>query len=156
MSDVQQWLWQLVGEWTYELRTADDSDHPGVLIEGTESVRAIGDTWIVSENKGKTSDGDDSHTITIIGYEPEKKRFTGAVAGTAVPTLFVYDGSLGEDGTALMLETEGPAMSEGNDIDRYRDIICIVGHGDRETIAQVLAVNGEWREFMRTKYHRVV
>ena len=79
------WLQQLLGEWTYTFRTADDSDHPGATASGAETVRSISEHFVAVENTGR-SDNDDqsSHSITLIGYEPDAERFTGAVAGTAV------------------------------------------------------------------------
>ena len=151
----EAWLQQLVGDWTYEFSTSDDSDHPGATASGTETVRAVGDVWVMLENRGIAADGSASHSITIVGFEPEKSRFAGSVAGTAVPVLFVYEGQVGEDGSSLVLETEGPAMTEGQEVDRYRDVIHILDENTRETSAQVLSDGGEWREFMRSRFRRV-
>lgn len=154
-TNIQQtWLQQLIGEWTYEFSTAEDSDHPGASFTGTESVRPIGDTWMVAENKGRGFNGSASHSLMTLGYEPDKGRFTGSFAGTMVPVLFLYDGALTEDGTSLILDTEGPAMTEGRATDKYRDIIHILDENNRELIAQVLGDDGQWREFMSTRYRR--
>ena len=149
------WLQQLLGEWTYTFRTADDSDHPGATASGAETVRSISEHFVAVENTGR-SDNDDqsSHSITLIGYEPDAERFTGAVAGTAVPSLFVYAGALSTDGQSLLLETDGPAMTEGQTTDRYRDVICILDADHRYTAAEVWQ-QGHWKEFMRTVYTRV-
>jgi Protein of unknown function (DUF1579) len=150
----QAWVQQLVGEWTYEFKTADDSDHPGATASGTESVRSVGDHFVIMDNAGAAGDGTTSRSVTLIGYEALRDRFSGAVAGTAVPSLFVYDGDLIEGGQALVLETEGPAMTEGRETDRYRDVFYIVDSNHRSTAAEVLGPDGEWREFMRTEFTR--
>lgn len=153
-SKLLGWAQMLIGEWDYQFRTADDSDHPGATASGTESVRAVGDYWLILENIGDSSDGTKSHSVTLIGYDPAKDRFSGAVAGTAVPTLFIYDGEPVERGRILILETEGPAMTEGSETDRYRDVFHVVDHDHRFTAAEVLQENGEWKEFMRTEFTR--
>jgi hypothetical protein len=150
------WLLKLIGNWTYEFRTADNSDHPGITAKGTETVRPVGDVWVLLESEGTFSDASRSHSVTALGFEPAIDRFTGSVVSTTVPTLFVYDGHLSDDGLSLILETEGPAMTEGREIDRYRDIIQFTDDNTRTTSAQVLVENNcEWREFMMTRYIRV-
>jgi hypothetical protein len=150
----QAWLQGLIGDWTYEFSTADSSDHPGATANGTEKVRPVGDVWIVAENEGVGSDGSVSHSITTIGFEPDKGRFSGSVVGTMAPVLFIYDGALSDDGTSLVLETEGPAMTEGRVTDKYRDVFRVIDDANRETIAEVLGEDGQWREFMSTRYKR--
>lgn len=150
------WLRRLIGTWTFELATADDSDHPGFTATGTEMVRAVGDVWVAIENQGAGGSGDASHSVTLLGYESEADRFTGAVAGTAVPKLFVYEGRLDDDGRSLMLETSGPAMTNGREVDRYRDVIHIEDENARTTSSQVLGEDGAWREFMSARFRRIV
>jgi Protein of unknown function (DUF1579) len=149
-----RFLQQLVGTWSFEWRTTDDSDHPGATARGTETVRAIGDHFVVLDNHGTLNDGSASQSATLIGYEPEEDRLTGAVATTAVPVLFVYRGELSTDGRILCLETEGPAMTEGRKTDRYRDVLELVNADRRVTSAQVLLQDGQWKEFMRTELVR--
>lgn len=147
------WLQQLVGEWTYSFRTADDSEYPGATATGTETVRAVGEHFVVVENDGCADDGTLTRSVTLLGYEPDNGRFSGALAGTAVATLFVYDGRLSEDARSLLLETSGPAMTEGNATDRYRDLLQWVDENTRFTAAEVF-LDGAWKEFMRTTYRR--
>lgn len=150
----QAWLRRLVGAWTYEFSTAADAGEPVATATGTERVRAMGDAWVVAETEGRSADGDASHSVTTIGFDRAKGRFTGAVAGTMAPFLFVYDGALSEDGRSLILETEGPALAEGRATDRYRDVLTFEGDDARVSRALVLEADGAWREFMSTRYRR--
>lgn len=45
-----EWLRQLVGDWTIEAASPDDPDNP---LQGAETVRALGDLWIVAEGEGE-------------------------------------------------------------------------------------------------------
>lgn len=146
----ETFLQQFIGTWTFEL-----SDDGGGLTTGREVVRALGDAFIVMENSGTHPDGTTSQATTILGWEPAKSRFTGAVAATMVAALWVYDGALSTDGATLVLDTEGPAMSGEPTTDRYRDIMHVIDQDNRELTAQVLDGNGQWNEFMRTTYRRV-
>lgn len=150
----QAWLHRLVGEWIYEFSTSVDSDHANATATGKETVRSIGETWVLLENTGAGPDGSTSHSVTVLGFEPEKKRFTGSFVGTMVPMLFVYDGHLSEDKTSLILDTEGPAMNEGRAMDKYRDVMQVIDENNRESISMVLGSDGQWREFMRSRYRR--
>jgi Protein of unknown function (DUF1579) len=160
MSKTQRsdttWLQQMLGDWTYETRTLPDPGSAGVLATGTERVWAIGETWVVAENKGLGSDGSASHSLVTLGYDAAKGRFAGVHAGTMAPVLFHFDGVLGEGGQALLLDSEGPALSDDKALDKYRDVLRIIDTNRREQIALVLDEAGEWREFMRTRYQRSV
>jgi len=149
----QDWLQGLVGEWTFSFATAEDSEHPGVVAQGVETVRRIGSAAILLENRAEGDDG--SHSATIILADASGTSFSGAVVGTAVDTLFVYSGS-GVDDRTLVLETEGPAMTPGRETDRYRDVFHIIDYDNRFTTAEVQEENGAWREFMRTTYRRTI
>jgi Protein of unknown function (DUF1579) len=142
-----------IGRWTYALRTAEDSEHPGETVAGNEVVRALGEHFVLVETRGVSGDGSPSDSAALIGFDPDSGRFTGATAGTAAPALFVYRGGLSDDGRTLVLETEGPAMTKGNEIDRYRDVFRLVDQDRRQTAMEVFQ-DGEWKEFMRTEYVR--
>ena len=152
----QVWLQQLIGEWDsiLSMDAAPAGAEPAAV--GTERVWAIGESWIISENRSKGSDGAASHTVTLIGFEPAKGRFTGGVAGTMAPVFFPYDGALSDDGSELHIETEGPALTEGKASDRYRDVFRVIDADSREVIAQVLDDDGTWRDFLRTRFRRRV
>ena len=124
------------------------------LLTGTERVWPIGDSWIVAELRGADSDGGASHSVTTLGFDASKKRIRGVLAGTMAPVLFELDGDVGASGTELLLETEGPAITEGRDIDRYRDVHRVLDTTRRELLAQVFTEDGSWKTFMTTRYTR--
>lgn len=148
------WLKQLVGTWRFTFETTSDSEAPGYTITGTETIWPVGDFFVAVENRGVDSKGSASHAVISLGYDPERARFIGAHAGSAVSALFVYEGTLDASGTALNLETEGPAMTEGKTIDHYRDVLRIVDADTREQSLQVLDTKGEWKEFARYQFAR--
>jgi hypothetical protein len=151
----EAWLKQLVGTWTYHFATTSDSEYPGFTITGTETVWPIGEVFVAMEAKGTGSDGSPSHSLISLGFNPDKQRFSGAHAGSAVPALFVYDGELDKDGVALHLQTSGAPMTDGNTIDDYRDTLRILDADTREQVFQVRDASGAWKEFGRTRFTRL-
>ena len=137
------WAERFLGEWTFEIFDAGETSP---TMTGSEIVRLMG-SWLVAEAAGEFQ------MLTLIGFDPELDRFTGAVAGTMTPSLFVMNGVRDESG-ALTLETEGPAITKGKKRDRYRDIWRSTGPDSREIAAQVLEADGSWREFMRYIFKR--
>ncbi len=122
---------------------------PPVKITGTETVRAFGDAWIVSEGKAQTPDG---QHIIMLGYNPQKRRFVGTFVDSGTPHLWVYDGSLAGD--TLTLESEGPSMADDGTMATYRDVIEIVSDDHWVLRSLMPGDNGSWQEFMAMHNYR--
>ncbi|HEX2253307.1 MAG TPA: DUF1579 domain-containing protein [Thermoanaerobaculia bacterium] len=147
-----RWLQKLVGEWTYEGGTTDgDSTHDST---GTETVRPLGDLWILAEGSGEMPDGSPATTLMTLGFDSERQRFVGTWAGSMMPYLWIYDGGLDTAGKVLTLESDGPSMRGDGSMDRYRDVIEIVDDDRRLLRSQVHRDDGEWHEFMVMTYRR--
>jgi hypothetical protein len=43
-----QWLQKLVGEWTYETEAVMEADQPTGQATGTETVRSLGELWVLA------------------------------------------------------------------------------------------------------------
>ncbi|HYW14151.1 MAG TPA: DUF1579 domain-containing protein [Longimicrobium sp.] len=147
------WLQRLAGEWswTYEADMESGSGEPPVRETGTESVRSLGGVWVVCE--GHSDDGT-SNTIMTVGYDPEKKRFTGTYVGSMMTFLWVYDGELEPGDTRLALYSDGPSFTEPGKMARYRDTIEIISDDERVMTSHFQKADGEWHGFMTTRYRR--
>jgi hypothetical protein len=138
---MQDWLDQLVGDWTYESRSnSDASEHRR---SGVETVRRRGN-WIVIES--------DDDSIFHLCTDPT----TGSVVGDFInwhdTSLWVYAGSL--DAGRLRLASRGRSLDDDGDTD-YEDVFEIISADERRVIGRLLGRNGEWRDFMVTTYRRV-
>src|SRR5687767_4137189 len=71
-----EWLKQLVGEWDVRFKINMQPDQPPAESAGTDSVRALGDHWIIAETK-TTMMGTPYSGILSLGYDPLKKQFNG-------------------------------------------------------------------------------
>jgi hypothetical protein len=150
-SREHDWLQRLVGDWVVESQSAVGADDKPQGSIGTESVRALGELWILADGEGEIGGTTVSWQMTL-GYDSERQLFVGAWIGSMMEHLFTYEGQL--DGDRLILETSGPDMQgQGRDT-RYRDVIEIEAEDRRTLTSQVLEDDGEWREFMRTVLRR--
>ncbi len=148
-----EWLQQLAGEWTYESEAACEPGKPPETFSGSESVRTLGDLWVLCEGRGEMPGGGTAITLMTLGYDPGKGRFVGTWVGSMMTWLWVYDGSLDAAQKVLTLETEGPSFSEGK-LATYRDVIELRSHEHRVLTSHVLGEDGTWRGFMTAHYRR--
>jgi hypothetical protein len=148
----QQWLRRMVGEWTYELVAEAEPGQPPIRDTGAESVRALGDSWVMCEARG-TPDGGEATSIMSIGYDPHRERFQGTFLSSMMTYLWIYDGALDATGDVLTLDTEGPGYT-GEGKMRYRDTIAFQGDDHRVQTSRYQRPDGSWHPFMTTHYRR--
>lgn len=150
-----RWLMQLLGEWTSE---AEMEVSPGQKAEkclGTESVRALGELWVVCEGRGEMPGGGPATMQMTLGYDPEKKAFIGSWAGSMMTHMWVYNGTLDAKANVLTLNTEGPSFAGDGKQAKYRDEITLKSKDERVLTSQVLQDDGSWKRFMTATYRRV-
>lgn len=149
-----QWLQQLVGEWSYETEAMTGADQPLEKSIGTETVRSLGDFWVLAEGEGEMPGCGIARTMMTIGYDPQKQRYTGTWIGSMMTYLWQYDGELDSAQNRLTLNSEGPAMSGENKMAQYRDVIELKGDDRRIMTSHVLSDDGNWHHFMTVNYQR--
>lgn len=148
-----EWLQQLVGDWTSEMSGCGAPGEAAETSTGTETVRSLGGLWTLGEGTGSLPDGSPATMLMTLGYDPAKGRYVGTFVGSMMTHLWLYEGSLSEDGKSLVLEAEGPAMT-GEGTAQYRDIITIVSPNERRLTSRMLGPDGQWTEFMQATYRR--
>jgi hypothetical protein len=148
-----QWLRKLLGEWTFEAEAQGKPGEPIAKFKGAETVRAVGDIWVVADGQGEMPGGGTGKTMMTLGYDPERKHYVGTWLGSMMTHLWVYEGELDEAERVLTLNTEGPAMS-GAGTAKYRDVIEFRSDDQRLLTAHLLSDDGTWQRFMTTTYQR--
>lgn len=149
-----QWLKKFVGEWTYEVECSMEPGGEPMRFQGTESVRALGDLWIIGDMLGEMPDGQTAHMMITVGFNPGTGRFVGTFLGTPDAHLWIYDGSLDEANNELTLEAEGPSMTEPGQMRKYRDITRFVSDDERQFRSEILGDEGQWTPFMTSTFKR--
>lgn len=150
-----RWLRKLVGEWTYEGEAATEPGQPPARFGGTESVRPLGEIWVVAEGRGEMPGGATAATLLTLGFDPRQGRFVGTWIGSMMAHLWVYDGgALDAAGKILTLDAEGPSFTEEGKLARYRDVIAFQDDDHRVLTGSVRRDDGSWHELMTARYRR--
>lgn len=144
-----EWLAQLVGEWDIRVTTFMEAE-PST---GTDSVRAIGDHWVVADTKS-TMMGVPFRGNLSLGYDDHKERFHATWIDSMSGYLWVYDGSLNDARDTLTLRTEGPGMEGPDTIVKWREVVRITGEGSRTFTSSMQAEDGTWSEILKIEYDR--
>lgn len=149
-----QWLRQLVGQWTSEGEASMGPGTPPEKFKSSESVRSLGDLWVLGESQGEMPGGGTAHMLITLGYDPHKQRFVGTWIGSMMTHLWIYEGSLDATRRILTLNAEGPSMASEGKVTKYRDVIEVKSGDHRVLTSHMLGDDGEWRQFMTAHYRR--
>ena len=151
--EEHRWLQQLAGDWTFEGEAIMGPDLPPERMTGRERVRMLGEAWAVCEiDHGDPADGGPMSILTL-GFDPARERFVGTFVAGALAHLWTYECALDTAGRTLTLETMGPSTDRPGLVP-YRDIVEIVSADERVLRSEMRAADGEWREFMTSRYRR--
>jgi hypothetical protein len=148
-----KWLQQMVGNWTYESETLMGPDKPPMKSSGTETVRAIGDFWILAEGQGLMPDGEPATMTITVGYDTDLKKFVATWFGSMMTRLWVYE--CFKEGNTLNMDAEGASMLGDGTTAMYRDSMEIVDADNRVFRSQMRNPDGSWMQFMTMQYRRV-
>ena len=148
------WLQKFVGEWTYESEGLMAPGQPPWKSGGTDSVRALGELWVLCSGRGEMPGGGIADSVMTLGFDPKRKRFVGTWVGSMMTHLWVYDGSLDAAGNVLTLSADGPDFVKEGATARYQDIIEFKGNDHRVLSSRVQGEDGSWTQFMTAHYRR--
>ena len=149
-----EWLQKLVGEWTCKGEMTMEPGKPPMKYEGTESVRSVGGLWIVAEGRGEMPGCGPSTGLMTLGYNPQKGRFVGTFIASMMTHMWVYDGALDAAKKVLTLNTEGPNMSAGGQMAKFKDVIEVKSNDHRVLTSHMQGEDGSWHQFMTAHYRR--
>lgn len=147
--EAHAWLDQLVGEWDVVGVADQGPDIQPAQMESTESVRKLGDLWVLAEMKS-----DMFGPLMTLGYDPKRACYVGTWVDSMQPVLWHYTGRLEENGRALVLEAEGPHMSDPDLTTQYRDTIRIKSPDHKHLTSSMRNEDGTWVDFMTADYKR--
>ncbi|MCI0375986.1 MAG: DUF1579 domain-containing protein [Gemmataceae bacterium] len=147
------WLKQLAGEWEYDAELTFEPGKPPIKCNGVESVRTIGEFWIISESKGVLG-GTPITGITTIGYDAQKKKYIGTWIDSVNSHLLHLEGTTDAAGKSLTLQTEGPNPAAGGKLTKFKDEIEIKSKDHKIHTSFMQAEDGKWNPFMKADYRR--
>ena len=136
------WLGQLVGEWRCELAGLDAEGKPGKAGAGHESVRRIGELWVVTEGTGASPDAPMAHYHSTLGYDVRRGRFRGCFIGGDMSYFWDYDGEIDATRRVLSLFADGPGFEPPHAIVRYVDEMEFIGPDERILRSHLVGADG--------------
>lgn len=149
-----RWLHKLIGDWTVESECVAGPGEPPMKGEGSESVRALGDLWVLCEGRGTMPGGGEAHTLMTLGFDAQKGGYVGTWVGSMMSWPWVYAGHLDAAQRVLTLESEGPDFSGLGGLATYRDAIEWLSDDHRVLSSRVRAADGSWSESFMTAHYR--
>ena len=149
-----EWLKKLVGEWRTETEMTMGPGQPVQKGTGTESVISLGGLWATGQGKGIMPDGQSMEYRTALGWDVSFKEYRGCWFASVSSHLWKYVGTLSADGKTMTLNCEGPSMTKDGETALYRDVIEIIDDNHRTLTSYGQGDNGEWQQFMKSRYTR--
>src|SRR5262245_15058986 len=149
-----RWLKKLIGQWTSESQCSPAPDKPPQKLTGSETVRAIGDLWVVCDGKGEMPGGGVADMVMTLGFDPQTNRFVGTWIGSMMTHLWSYNGELDAAEKVLTLNSEGPDFTSPGKTARYRDVIEFVNDDYRTLSSHTPGPDGKWNQIMQVHYRR--
>jgi hypothetical protein len=150
-----EWLKRMVGKWEYEAECSMGPDQEPFRGTGTESVRMLGDLWVLCELEGTMPDSTPMTSLLTIGYDPARGKFVGTYVGSVMTNMFVYEGELDADCRTLTQDTTGPDCSDPSRQMNYQDIFEWQDDGSRVLRSQYQDGEGSWHQMMQAVFRRV-
>lgn len=152
-----QWLDKLIGDWETEAECEMGPGQEPFKGKGTETVRSLGGLWVIADGKGEMPGGGMAEMVLTLGYDPEKKRYTGTWVGSMMTILWIYDGEVESDGKTLSLYSRGPKMTEtgfGEGTALYRERISFKTDDHRTWTSEIQGEDGKWTTIMKAQHRR--
>ena len=103
--------------------------------------------WIINEHKATVA-GAAFDAVQTLGYDADKKRFHGSWVDSMMKHKWKYSGKLDDSGKTLLLETEGPDMSNPDKMRAYRDTYEVKSENEIIAQSQLKTDEGKWETFM--------
>jgi hypothetical protein len=156
ITEQHTWLHRLVGEWRTEMAEMEGAPQPEGTMAGSETVRLLGDAWVLAEGRSQAPDGTPAQMLMTLGYDPAQQCFVGSWIGSMMTHLWYYRrGTLDAERRILTLEADGPRFDGKPGLVPYRDVIEIVDDDTRLLHGNAQKEDGTWTRFMTARYRRV-
>ena len=146
-----EWLKQLEGEWTSDVKASGPPGQPGFESKGTETVRSIGGFWIVAENNGDMM-GTPFTGILTLGYDTNKNKYIGSWIDSMTSYMWTYEGTV--EGNKLTLSTEGPSQMNPAERVKFREVLEVKDKDHKVFTSSMQREDGSWNQVMTINYTR--
>jgi hypothetical protein len=137
-----QWLHHFIGEWDSEVEVFHEPGKPPLKGKGTETSKALGAFWVVSQGESEIMGMKFSSALTL-GYDPKKKKYIGSWVDSMGSHFWTYEGTVDASGKNLTLHTEGPCPMEPGKLCKFREVTEIKDKDNRVFTSWVVGDDGK-------------
>lgn len=148
-----EWLKPFVGEWDVEMESVAFPGSPAMKCKGTFSARAIGNQWVVADSVANPA-GIKVVAVLTVGYDPAKKKYVGSWVDSMQTNMWIYEGTVSEDGKTISLLADGPGFADPAKTAKYKDAWEFKSKDHIVLTASVQGDDGKWTSFMTSNYKR--
>ena len=148
-----EWLKSFIGEWDVTIEVWLDPDAEPDRATGRETVRAIGDFWIVADLDTTLMGSPVTRAFTI-GYDPGKEKYIAMWVDSVSSVMWLYEGERDEAARTLTLRTEG-AMRPGGEVVKYKAVTEFKSDDHRTYTSNVQLPDGSCEVLAILDYQRI-
>jgi len=136
------WLQKFVGEWLTQGEV--NCGESCMATSGTESTRALGDFWIITEIRSAVGEGAEFHGIMQLGYDEANGGFVGSFIDNMGTHMWKYAGERNAGGNAVVLSSEGPFPDDRSRMMQVRETLEMLDENTRRFTSEVQGEDGNW------------
>ena len=142
-----QWLKKFVGHWESVSKGVMAEGQPPIESKGTITSKMFGEYFLVNEMAASLP-GMEFKGIQTIGYDTKTKKYIGTWVDTTNGHMWKYEGSVDESGKKLVLEADGPDMTDPTKTTKYRDAYEFKTDDELIVTSSIKGTDGKWFTFM--------
>ena len=139
-----EWLKRFVGQWDVVSEGSTGEGQPPIKGKAVMNSSMLGELWVVNSSDHEIA-GMNMKSIRMIGYDTKKKKYVGIWADSMINYMWHYEGTVDESGNKILLEVEGPSMTGGGKMTKYRDAFEFT---DDDTIIATSSMQGKDKKWI--------
>ena len=115
----------------------------------SERARRVGGVRIVADPGGVKI-----VAVLTVGYDPAKKKYVGSWVDSVQTNMWIYEGTVSEDGKTFSLLADGPGFADPAKTAKYKDAWEFKSKDHIVLTGSVQGDDGKWTTFMTANYRR--
>jgi hypothetical protein len=142
-SKEHKWLKRFVGQWEGKVKLYMDPTKPPTTAKCTETVKSLGDFWVISETKGSMM-GQPFTGVMTVGYDPAKKQYSATWVDSSNSQLWNYTGTVDAGGNKLTLLATGPCPMMPGKTFNFKEVTEFKSDKHRLVTSSMQGPDGKW------------
>lgn len=143
-----EFLKKFVGQWEVKSKGSAGEGQDAVVMTGTMDSKMFGRFWLVNNCSYDMNGTPMMKAVQTLGYDPEKKKYIGTWIDTMMNKMWIYEGTVNDAGTKIVLEADGPHMTEPGKTMKFRDAFEFKSDDEIIATSMFQGDDGEWTMMM--------